>query len=176
MGGPPFIGLSLEPFLIRTEMKRFFVSALAACLVAGTGCRDSSQSKSDNDTNGPPHGGTPVLIADHKNHLELVRDGTAGLMQAYVLDDDLHDFIRVPETNFTLVATISPGHSERLEFQRVTNSTTANLAEPSFLFEGRAEWIKAASKFDGLIPTITLKGRTFTNISFPFPKGTQHTH
>jgi hypothetical protein len=86
-------------------MKQFFIGALAGCVMVATGCRDSSQQKSDDHghSHGPPHGGTPVLVAEHKYHLELVRDPATGLMQAYVLDDDMHDFVRVPETNFTLV-------------------------------------------------------------------------
>ena len=115
------------------------------------------------------------MVAEHKYHLELVRDATNGVMQAYILDGDLHDFIRVPETNFTLTANVA-GKTEHLEFQRATNSTSPNPSDPSFLFEGRADWLKSVANFDGLISSITLKGQTFTNVTFPFPKGTQHTH
>jgi hypothetical protein len=141
------------------------------------GCGDSSRSKSEG-SGGPvnaPHGGTPVNVAEHKYHLELVRDPASGLMQAYVLDENLRDFVRVPETNFTLVATMG-GKTERLEFARMTNAMSPSPSDPSFLFEARAEWVKTAKNFEGLIPAITLKGSTFSNITFPFPKGTQHTH
>jgi hypothetical protein len=155
--------------------KQFVFAAMVGCLALATGCRDAQQTDGHGHSHGPPHGGTPVNVAEHKYHLELVRDATNGVMQAYVLDGDLHDFIRVPETNFTLVAKLS-GQTERLEFQRMTNATSPNPADPSFLFEARAEWVKNATNFDGLIPSITLKGQTFTNVTFPFPKGTQHTH
>lgn len=154
--------------------RRFVFGLLLIALAAVVACRDSQRSGHDH-SHGPPHGGTPVLVAEHKYHLELVRDETNGVMQAYVLDGDLHDFIRVPESNFTLTATMN-GKAERLEFQRMTNAQSPNLAEPSFVFEGRAEWVKGATNFEGLIPSLTLKGQTFTNITFPFPKGTQHTH
>jgi hypothetical protein len=159
-------------------MKLFAFAVCVIGMTVATGCRDSSESKSDGSgrSKNPPHGGTPVLVAAHKYHLELVRDGNRGVIQAYVLAANLHDFIPVPETNFTLRAMVSRGQTEHLEFQRVTNSTTATLADPSFLFEGRAEWVKVVKNFDGLIPAITVKGATFTNISFPFPEGTQHTH
>lgn len=116
-----------------------------------------------------------MVVAEHKYHLELVRDATNGTMQAYVLDGDLHDFIRVPETSFALTANVG-GKTERIEFRRATNAVSPNPSDPSFLFEGRAEWMKSATNFEGLIPSITLKGQTFTNVTFPFPKGTQHTH
>src|SRR5687768_11508496 len=119
-------------------MKLFFISVLAGCLVAGTGCRDSSQAKADDHgAHGPPHGGTPVMVGSHHYHLELVRDPATGLMHAYVLDAHLHDFVRVLETNFVLLANMA-GTTERLDFVRVTNSTTPNLSEPSFLFEARS--------------------------------------
>jgi len=152
-------------------LKQFVFVVLLGCLVVATGCRDARQADSHDHSHGPPHGGTPVVVAEHKYHLELVRDITNGVMQAYVL----HDFIRVPESNFTLVAKLG-GQTERIEFQRMTNATSPNPADPSFLFEARAEWVKSATNFDGVIPSITLKGQTFTNVTFPFPKGTLHTH
>jgi len=156
-------------------LKQSVFAALVSCLALVTGCRDSQQADSQGRSHGPPHGGTPVNVAEHKYHLELVRDATNGVMQAYVLDGDLHDFIRVPESNFELVAKLG-GQTERLEFQRMTNAMSPSPADPSFLFEARAEWVKSATNFEGLIPSITLKGQTFTNVAFPFPKGTQHTH
>ena len=156
-------------------MKRSAFVVFLSCLACGVGCRPHSESHGDGHSHGPPHGGTPVLVAEHKYHLELVRDPAAGVMQAYVLDDHLHDFIRVPETNFTLLATID-GKTEQLDFARMTNAMSPNPSDPSFLFEARADWIKTVTNFSGLIPGITLKGQTFTNIAFPFPKGTQHTH
>lgn len=156
--------------LIGARIKPF---AAVACLVLAAGCSESR--RSDGHSHAPPHGGTPVVVAEHKYHLELVRDGAAGSMQAYVLDDHLHDFIKVAETNFALAATFG-GKTERLEFLRVTNAMSPSPSDPSFQFEARADWLKSATNFDGLIPTITLNGQTFTNITFPFPQGTKHVH
>jgi hypothetical protein len=157
------------------------VAVLAAILPFVAGCGDSGSAVSQKSSHGhdhahgPPHGGTPVLIEEHKIHLELVRDPSAGVMQAYVLDDHLEKYIAVPETNFTLTANIA-GRTEQLEFQRAPNPSDGKLPSASSVFEGRAEWVKSAASFDGLFPAITLNGQTFTNINFPFPKGTQHTH
>jgi hypothetical protein len=121
----------------------------------------------------PPHGGTPVSVAEHKYHLELVRDGASGRMLAYVLDDELEKAVAVRETNFTLRATFA-GRTESVEFKRALPASKPS--EASSQFEARADWIKAATNFQGVIPAITLNGKTFTNIVFPFPKGTRHTH
>ena len=137
------------------------------------GCRDS-QSGGQHQMQGPPHGGTPVAVGKHKYHLELVRDAQAGRMQAYVLDAHFEKFIAVPETNFALLAKVG-GRDERLDFSRMP-ATPPSADGSSYLFESRAEWIKNATNFHGLIPTITLKGRTYTNIAFPFPEGAAEPH
>jgi hypothetical protein len=123
----------------------------------------------------PPHGGTTVLVADDEFHLELVLNPAAAKLQAYVLDGHLERYVQVPETNFVIVAS-SGGTTERLAFQRAPEPGSGTVPATSALFEARADWLKTAKEFAGSIPTITLNGKTFTNISFPFPKGTQHVH
>jgi hypothetical protein len=130
----------------------------------------------DHDTeHAPPHGGTPVLVADDEFHLELVLDPLAARMQAYVLDGHLERYVQVPETNFVMVAT-SSGVTQQLAFQRAPESGSGTVPATSALFVAQADWLKTTKEFAGSIPTITLNGKTFTNVSFPFPKGTQHVH
>jgi hypothetical protein len=124
---------------------------------------------------GPPHGGTPVNIADDKFHLELVLDSSAGKMQAYVLDGHLEGYVPVSETTFAIVASVG-AKAESLAFQRAPDAASGKVPEKSSLFEAQAEWVKTAKEFEGRIPTITLAGKTFTNISFSFPKGSKHVH
>jgi len=121
----------------------------------------------------PPHGGTPVNIADDQFHLELVLDVTAAKMQAYVMDGHLERLVEVPETSFVLVGKVGD-KEESLNFQRVADTASGKVLEKSTLFEAQAEWLKTAKEFAGNLPTITLNGKTFTNISFSFPKGTIH--
>jgi len=158
----------------KTITVRSFIS-LAGVAVVGAAFSGGYVSGANGKKPKTPHGGTPVLVAEHKYHLELVRDGAAGSMQAYVLDDDLEKYVAVPETNFTLHATFA-GKTEQVEFKRAPDAGESKVAATSSLFESRADWIKSATNFSGMIPSITLKGRTFTNVGFPFPKGTQHTH
>ena len=139
------------------------------------GCHKHEHTASD-EPKGPPHGGTPVAVGEHKYNLEFVRDGEAGAMQAYVMDVHLEKFVAVPETNFTLVAKVGD-REERAEFRQLPAIPPSSDGS-SYLFATRGEWIKTATNFEGLIPTITLKGRTYTNIAFPFPKGLvgEHDH
>ena len=115
------------------------------------------------------------MVAEDKFHLELVLDATAAKMQAYVLDGHLENYVAVPETNFLLLAKAG-GNTEQLAFQRAPEPPSGKVPEKSFLFEAQGEWLKSVKNFDGNIPTITLKGKSYTNISFSFPKGTKHVH
>lgn len=163
---------SLDPMKKKLSVRSLFVCIGVIGLAAAIG--SGAVSGADRLKRGP-HGGTPVLVGAHDYHLELVRDGAAGLMQAYVLDDHFEKYVSVPETNFVMTATFG-GRTNRIEFNRSPNPTDGKLPAKSSLFEGRADWIKGATNFLGHIPKIKLNGQTFTNINFPFPKGTQHAH
>ncbi len=170
-------------------LKPFVFLTTVCLLVAAAGCREAKDSHghshdgehghSHDSGHGhaaaPPHGGTPVVVAEDKFHLELVLDAPAGKMQAYVLDGHLEGYVQVAESNFALVAKLSSG-TEQLSFQRAPEPASGKVPEKSSLFESQAEWLKTTKEFEGSIPAITLNGTTFTNISFSFPKGTKHVH
>jgi hypothetical protein len=170
-------------------LKSLAILSTALMLTVAVGCRDSADSHGhshdgeaahDHDADAdhdqaPPHGGTPVVVADDQFHLELVLDATAAKMRAYVLDGHLEGYVQVPETNFVMVAKAG-GKNEQLVFQRTPEPTSGSVPEKSSIFEAQADWLKVAKEFEGLIPTITLNGKTFTNILFSFPKGTKHVH
>jgi hypothetical protein len=171
------------------KLKPFACLMSALLLTVAVGCRDSADSHGHShegenahshdsapaNDQGTPHGGTPVVIGGDKFHLELVHDATAGKMQAYLLDGHLEGYVEVPETSFVLAAKVGEA-SEQLNFQRAPATGSTTVPEKSSLFEAQAEWLKTAKEFAGNIPTITLNGATFTNISFAFPKGTKHVH
>ena len=148
-------------------MKKYF-ALLSASFLWSLGLFNSSAA----DGHGLPHGGTPVIVGSHGYHLELVRDADKGRLQAYVLDGHAANYVAVPEVSFDLVASIA-GTQERLTFMR-TPVAGKPLATESSLFEGMAEWVKTATNFQAVIPTITLKGRTFKDVRVTFPKGSMH--
>jgi len=143
-----------------------FVVGIAAAFVV-------SQSYSAEKFKGPPHGGTSVQIGNHGFHLELVRDAEKSRLQAYVLDAHMQGYVSVPEKSFVMLATIS-NQQQRVMFNRVPEPGSEKLAEASHTFEGSADWIKQATNFNAAFASITLKGRTFTNVTFSFPKGSMH--
>ena len=155
-------------------MKQYLtVLKMVSMAVAVLGCSDSMAAEK-RGLKAPPREGTPVVVREHRLNLKMVRDAKEGLLQAYLCDGEFSKFVSVPERNFTMLAKVG-GREERAEFVRVPTEGSGGTNE-SWLFEARAEWVKTAAKFDGVIPTATFKGRTYKKISFPFPKGTQHAH
>ena len=159
-------------------MKKLHSALFGLAILLATGCGNSNDDHGhshETSDHAPPHGGTPVLVAEDEFHLELVLDTDATTMQAYVLDGHLEGYVQVAETGFEMIAT-SDGNSEELKFTRAADPGTGAVSQKSALFEAQADWLKSANEFEGKISTITLDGKTFTNISFPFPKGTKHVH
>jgi hypothetical protein len=147
-------------------MKRHF--ALFVCLAAALVVSNAHAA----DAKALPHGGTPVVVGSHGYHLELVRDAEKGRLQAYVLDGHAEKYVDVPEASFELVAVIG-AKPERLKLVR-TPTAGKPLSQASSLFEGTAEWVKTATNFNAVIPTITLQGRTYQDVKVTFPKGSIH--
>jgi hypothetical protein len=118
----------------------------------------------------PPHGGAPVELGEEENHIELVRDAAAGKLQAFVLDGELENFVRIAQPSLEMDATVS-GNPEKLTLTAVANNATGEKVGDSSLFEAQADWLKTTSEFDGVLKEITVHGKTYTNVLFNFPKG-----
>jgi hypothetical protein len=63
------------------------------------------------------------------------------------------------------------GKEETLTFQPVANNATGEKVGDTSLFEAQADWLKSATNFDAVLKEITVRTKTYTNISFNFPKG-----
>lgn len=160
-------------------------AGLMATLLVALGCGNSTESDdhghshddgeahSHDTSTAAPHGGTPVLIADDKFHLELVLDTSKSEIQAHVLDGHLEGYVPVTEMAFVIVATVD-GEEQQLNFERKTSSS--NPDTPSSVFVARANWLESAEQFSGRIPLISLNGQEFNDVAFEFPEGSKHVH
>lgn len=117
-----------------------------------------------------PHDGTPVVLGDEVYHLELVRDAATGALQAYVLDGEMEDFIRVAAPDLTIAAEVK-GASQTLVLRAIASAATGETIGDTALFEGQADWLKTTPEFDGTLKSITIRGTTFADVKFNFPKG-----
>jgi predicted small lipoprotein YifL len=157
------------------QYRRFATCLQLLALAVGlAGCGDNSPvvppPAAHKHQHHPPHGGTPVVLGDEAFHLELVLDNQTGIMDAYVLDDEMEEFVRISAETFNVNAKL-PGHQAVLQFKAVANRATGETVGDTSLFETQANWLKSTTNFDAVLPSLTVKGDTFTNISFNFPKG-----
>ena len=118
----------------------------------------------------PPHGGAPVELGEEEYHVEIVRDASAGKLQAFVLDGELENFVRIAAPSLEITATVS-GHEEKLTFLPIANAATGEKVGDTSLFEAQADWVKTTPAFDAVLKEITVRTKTYTNIAFSFPKG-----
>jgi hypothetical protein len=86
----------------------------------------------------PPHGGAPVELGEEEYHVEMVLDAPAGKLQAFVLDGELENFIRIAQPSLEVDAQIS-GHDEKLIFQPVANSATGEKVGDTSLYEAQSQ-------------------------------------
>ncbi|HWA28271.1 MAG TPA: hypothetical protein VG734_21645 [Lacunisphaera sp.] len=158
-------------------MKSIPTIALAALVLIGlaAGCgkpaaETSRAAPPPKHEHKPPHGGTPVVLGDEVYHVELVLDAASGKLQAYVFDGELENFIRSSVPSIEIDATIA-GAPQALVLHAVANPATGETVGDTSLFEGQAEWLKNNREFDATLKSITVRGTTFSDVKFNFPKG-----
>lgn len=117
-----------------------------------------------------PHGGTPVVLGNEAYHLEFVRDAASGTLQAFVLDGEMENFIRTKAPSIEIAATVN-GATQTLTLAAVANAATGETVGDTALFEGKADWLKTIAQFDATLKSIAIRGSTFADVKFNFPKG-----
>ena len=159
------------------KIKLTILSAIALSAALFAGCSKTEPTESAHDHAGhahhehkPPHGGAPVELGEEEYHVEFVRDAAAGKLSAYVMDGELEFFIRIATPSFEVAAQVA-GKSETLVFQPIANNATGEKIGDTSLFEAQADWLKSTTNFDGVLKELTVRTKTYTNISFNFPKG-----
>ena len=156
-------------------MKRFALLAVGLALGLFGGCerRPSHtplQTSVPHHEHKPPHHGTPVVLGKEKYHVELVLDAPAGRLQAYIMDGELENFVRVPAESFAVAAMLG-GKEEILTFKAIGNNATGEKVGDTALFEAQADWLKTNTAFDAVLRQLTVGGTAYENITFNFPKG-----
>ena len=149
-----------------------FAIILCALLVLAGGCAKNTGAAATphKHEHHPPHGGTPVVLGDEIYHLELVLDAATGKLQVFVLDGEMENFIRSAELTVEIDATVN-GQPRKVVLSAVANPATGETVGDTSLFEGQEDWLKTAKDFDAVLKTITIRGTTFTDVKFNYPKG-----
>ncbi len=161
--------------VIRRHLVPLLAVSVALC-VAGCGGGDSKEKPAagpvPHHEHVPPHGGTAVELGHEQFHIELVLDAPSGKLIAYVMDGELEKFVRIAATSFEVVAQVG-GKTEPLMFQPVANAATGEKPGDTSQFEASAGWLKSHPVFDAVLPQITVRGTTFKDVRFNFPKGNE---
>ena len=156
------------------KLSRLIAFLLFVPLAFTVGCAKKSETaasaKPAKHEHHPPHGGTPVVLGDEVYHVELVRDAATGKLQAFVFDGELENFIRSSVPSFEIDATVN-GAPQTLVLKAVPNPATGETVGDTSLFETQADWLKTADNFDAVLKSITIRGTTFSDVKFNFPKG-----
>jgi len=146
---------------------------VASLIMAGCGRRKDEEADAPRvhkHEHVPPHGGTAVVLGDEFCHVEFVRDRAAGRLQAYVLDGELENFIRVVQPSVGLEVRMG-GESRMLALSAVANTATGETVGDTALFEVQAEWLKTTPEFNAVLKALAVRGTRFENIAFNFPRG-----
>jgi hypothetical protein len=146
---------------------KFWLNIMSIAVLVLGGCAKQETVGLHKDQ--PPHGGTPVALGENYR-LEFVLDPASGTLSAYILDDEMEEFVRSDMRSFEVTAKAG-GAEQVLEFKPVANPATGETVGDSALFTAQAGWLKTAKTFDAVIKSVTLDGTTFSNVAFSFPKG-----
>ena len=134
--------------------------------------RSDPASASRKHSHTPPHGGTAVELGEETAHLELVLDRTTGTLAAFALDGHMENFVKLSEPSIELIVK-TPSREMQLVLQGVANQATGETVGNTSQFEVQSDWLKTATNFDAVIRILTIRGSTFTNVAFNFPKGNE---
>ena len=84
----------------------------------------------------------------------------------------MENFVRIEVSSFTVQTEINGAH-QILEFKPLTNPATGEKEGSTSQFEAIAPCLMSTAQFRGMIPNITLRAQSFTNINFQFPEGNE---
>ena len=158
------------------------ILSLAAAVLVAPGCTKKDAAPAATGTRAEaappahehhaPHGGTAVALGDELYHLEFVLDASTGKLSAYVLDGEMENFIRSAMPAFEVFAKLD-GEKRPLTFRAVADRATGETVGDTSLFEAQADWLKTTKEFDGVILRVVIRGSTFSDVDFNFPRGNE---
>ena len=150
----------------RATLALLAAAALAACSKAPVAPADSGEVHMHHAH--APHGGTVLKLGDDAYHIELVLNPATGTLQAFVLDDELEDFVRSSSPSIEITAHAGGAYRD-LVLLAVANPVTGETVGDTSLFEASADWLKVTPEFDGVVKSVTVRGATFNAVAFNFP-------
>jgi hypothetical protein len=149
------------------------IAALSALVLTACGRVESASATATpaaHHKDVPPHGGTPVVLGHEEYHLEFVLDPPSGRMDAWVLDGEMENFVRIEAPSFEVTARLPDG-PHTLLFNAVPNHATGESVGDTSQFETRAAWLATNATFDATLTDLKIHGVGYHQVAFNFPKG-----
>jgi len=165
-----------------TPLALLLLLALAACGDRGKDHAHKDHDHKDHAHNGDDHGGhhhdsprggTLVELGDHYAQLDFVLDKELGTFAMYVMDAHAEHPVRIEQKSVEIMLPVpkkdakgEPGFT--LTLHAVANENTGDKVGDTSKFEAPLADLKGFTDFDGKLVSITVKGRTFTDVVFKF--------
>jgi|GEM_PF-150238 len=154
----------------------FSIAAPTAEAAADHAHASGAKKKEKPPAHDSPRGGTLVEIGEHEYNVDLVLDRATGTLHGWILGahaKGVDDRVRIAMPSFETHVTID-GRKQTLVFQAQADPATGEQPGNTSVFFARADWLKTATNFDGVLPKLVIGGETFTDTTFNFPKGRTH--
>ena len=119
-----------------------------------------------------PHQGTLVVLGEEFSHVELVLDSATGELNAYVLDGEAENPVRVSQSSL-IIKLKENGKLVKLRLKPIANALTGEKVGDTSQYQGTFEQLKGLSHFEGYISSITSRGESFKDVRFLYPEGNE---
>lgn len=123
-----------------------------------------------------PHGGTLVVLGETAAHVEVRVDATSGKLTLNLLGSHASAAQRSAAESIVVEVTPEGGEAFTVETKPVANALSGETVGDTSQFEGRHDGLKGLERFQGRIPSVSVMGGTFSDVTFPFPEGHESSH
>lgn len=144
---------------------------LIGMIMAGSGCRPDDKGKTPAAAgHKSPHGGVlNVIEACGIGHVEVKLEGDTLKCWFVGGESDTASAVRVPDRQITLTVTLQGGPEKTLTLDAKPNELAEEKAGNCSQFEGNANWLAKATKFQAA-GTVNFKGKA-RPIRIEYPEG-----
>ncbi len=120
----------------------------------------------------PPHHGTLVELGEEFAHVELLLDSSTGELDAFVLDGEAENPVRISQASIKIKVKGKAG-PYMVKLLPIADALTGETAGNTSEYKGVSKKLKGVEKFEGTIGYVKAKGVAFKNVWFLYPEGNE---
>lgn len=141
---------------------------------SGAKTGESAESHDDHDhdhAHQAPHGGLLIALGDHVANAEIVMDAGTGTLTLYAFDGCAENAVRIKQESIALrVVPADKRDARELTLSARSNALTGEKPGDAAEFSVRDDSLMGAAGFDGVIVKIEIKGESYSDVKFRWPK------